>query len=280
MVQPISIGYSPCPNDTFIFYALIYKKIDTHDLEFNEILEDVETLNAMALNEKLDVTKVSCHAYGYMRDKYVFLRSGGAFGHGCGPVVVTKKPCAIEELKGKKFAIPGRLTTASLLLELYNPTLDFKTISMPFNQIMASVQNGKVDAGLIIHEGRFTYSNYGLTQIMDLGKWWELETGQLIPLGGILARRSLGFETIQTIESLIAKSIRYSQFHPNEPLNYIKCHSQELDDSVIAQHINLYVNEYSIDLKEKGKQGLKELLTRAEKAGIIPLSSAPVFLSD
>ena len=281
MDQPISIGYSPCPNDTFIFYGLIHKKINTWGFQFNEVLEDVETLNIMALNAKLDVTKVSCHAYGHLRDNYFFLRSGGAFGHGCGPIVVTKKACAaIEELKGKRIAIPGRLTTASLLLALYNPALDFKIIPMPFYQIMASVQDDKVDAGLVIHEGRFTYMNYGLTQIMDLGQWWESATGQLIPLGGILARRSLGNETIQAIESLVTNSIRYSQAHPSEPLHYIKCHSQELDDSIIAQHIDLYVNKYSIDLGEKGKKGLVELLTRAENAGIIPLSSAPVFLDD
>jgi len=280
MAKTINIGYSPCPNDTFIFYALIHKKIDTHGIEFHEILEDVETLNTLALSAQLDVTKVSCHAFGHLRDRYVFLRSGGAFGHGCGPLVVARQAGTLEGLKGKRIAIPGRLTTASLLLQLYDPCLNFQVIPMPFSRIMAAVSNGEADAGLIIHEGRFTFKNYGLTQILDLGQWWESETGQLIPLGGILALRTLGHRTISMIESLITDSIQYSYGHPSECLDYIKCHSQELDDSVIGQHIALYVNEHTIELGKKGRDGLVELLTRTETAGIIPRSSEPVFLEN
>jgi len=280
MTHTINIGYSPCPNDTFIFYALIHKKIDTYGIEFREILEDVETLNTLALSSQLDVTKVSCHAFGHIRDSYVFLRSGGAFGCGCGPLVVASQVCTMEWLKGKRIAVPGRLTTALLLLKLYDQegTLGLQVIPMPFSQIMAAVSNGEVDAGLVIHEGRFTFKNYDLTQILDLGQWWESATGQLIPLGGIVARRALGPKTISIIESLIAESIQYSQANPAESLHYIKRHSQELDDSVIRQHITLYVNEYSIDLGSKGRDGLVELLTRAETAGIIPRSSETIFL--
>jgi 1,4-dihydroxy-6-naphthoate synthase len=186
----------------------------------------------------------------------------------------------MEWLKGKRIAVPGRLTTALLLLKLYDQegTLGLQVIPMPFSQIMAAVSNGEVDAGLVIHEGRFTFKNYDLTQILDLGQWWESATGQLIPLGGIVARRALGPKTISIIESLIAESIQYSQANPAESLDYIKRHSQELDDSVIRQHITLYVNEYSIDLGSKGRDGLVELLTRAETAGIIPRSSETIFL--
>lgn len=274
ITKPISLGYSPCPNDTFIFYALVHGKIDTGDLHFKEILLDVETLNQMALHAELDITKVSYHAFGYLRDHYCLLRSGSAIGRGCGPLLVVRKDCAINDLQGKKIAIPGRLTTAYLLFQLFSADFihSLSFIEMPFHKIMEAVKNGVADAGLIIHEGRFTYSSYGLKRMVDLGEWWEDETGLPVPLGGILVKRNLGEDLIRRINSVVRRSVEYAFTHRDEPTYYMKQHSQELEDEVIEQHINLYVNDYSIDIGEDGVSAVKELMRRAEEKGIIKKS--------
>jgi len=277
-MKTLSLGYSPCPNDTFIFYALVHGKIKTEDLNFKEILLDVETLNQMALKGKLDITKVSYNAFGNLRDDYCLLRSGGALGRGCGPLVVASKECEMKDLKGKTIAIPGELTTAYLLLQLYEPDFRSNVKVMPFHEIMGAVKEGKVDAGLIIHEGRFTYPSYGLKKIIDLGEWWEKETGLPIPLGCIIAKRSLGNDIISKAERLIRESVLYAISRPEMlGVKYIKEHSQELDDSVIAEHINLYVNDYSIDIGDEGIRAVRKLLDMAEEKGIIKKSSVPIF---
>ncbi|MGD2080223.1 MAG: 1,4-dihydroxy-6-naphthoate synthase, partial [Nitrospirota bacterium] len=195
MRKDLTLGYSPCPNDTFIFYALVRGKIETGGLSFLETLEDVETLNRMALRGALDVTKVSTHALGFLREDYCLLRSGGALGRGCGPLIVAREPLEARDLRGKRIAIPGTLTTAYLLMRLFDPML--KDIeAMPFHRIMDAVSSGSADAGLIIHEGRFTYPGYGLHEVLDLGRWWEDATGLPIPLGSIVAKRELGTETL------------------------------------------------------------------------------------
>ncbi len=268
MMNPLSIGYSPCPNDTFIFYALTHGRIDTGDLRFKEILEDVEGLNKLALGGKLDITKVSYHAFLFLRDRYCLLRSGGALGRGCGPLIVATDSYEMKDLIGKKIAIPGRLTTAFLLLKLYNPSFKENIAVMPFHKIMGAVKNGDVDAGLIIHEGRFTYPLYGLKKVIDLGKWWENETGLPIPLGCVLAKLSLGDNKIREIGGLIRKSVEYALSHREEPMGYIKEQSQELSDDVIGQHIDLYVNNYSIDIGEDGQRAIDELIKRAADAGL------------
>ena len=276
-MKTLTLGYSPCPNDTFIFYALVHGKIDTGDLRFKEILEDVETLNQMAINESLDITKVSYHAFGYLRKNYCLLRSGSAMGKSCGPLIVTMEECEIRDLRGKKIAIPGRLTTAYLLLQLYDASLNRPGTDnrvkmprlfseenikvLPFHKIMSAVKNGAVDAGLIIHESRFTYPAYGLKKVIDLGEWWEKETGLPLPLGGVIARRSLGNDLIRKIEGLLRESVKYAISHRNEPMTYIKMHSQELSDHVIEQHINLYVNDYSVDMGEEGIRAIEKLLS-------------------
>ena len=280
-MKSISLGYSPCPNDTFIFYALIHGKIDTGDLIFKENLLDVESLNRKALNMEFDLTKVSYQAFGHLRGKYRLLRAGGALGRGCGPLVISKNDYTMEELRGKRIAIPGKLTTAYLLLQLYDP--DFSTQSsnlvvMPFHKIIDSITNGEVDAGLIIHESRFTYPSYGLKQIIDLGEWWEKETGLPIPLGGIIAKRSLGNGLNKKINNILRQSVEYAFSNRSEPVNYIKAHSQELSDDVINQHINLYVNDFSVDVGSEGEKAVSILLSRAEEAGIIPKSKQPVFI--
>ncbi len=276
-MKTLSLGYSPCPNDTFIFYALVHGKIKTEDLNFKEILLDVETLNQMALKGKLDITKVSYNAFGNLRDDYCLLRSGGALGRGCGPLVVASKECEMKDLKGKTIAIPGELTTAYLLLQLYESDFRSNVKVMPFHEIMGAVKEGKVDAGLIIHEGRFTYPSYGLKKIIDLGEWWKKETGLPIPLGCIIAKRSLGIDVISKVERLIMESVLYAISRRDEPVKYIKEHSQELDDSVIAEHINLYVNDYSIDIGDEGIRAVRKLLDMAEERGIIKKSSVPIF---
>lgn len=271
-MRPLSIGYSPCPNDTFIFYALVNGKINTGDLVFKETLLDVETLNRMALGSQFDITKISYHALCFIREDYCLLRSGSALGRGCGPLIVSKKANTLEGLQGYRIAIPGRLTTANLLLQLFafDSGIQFSSyIEMPFYRIMDSVSKGDVDAGLIIHEGRFTFQHYGLKKVADLGEWWEDTTGLPLPLGGILAKRNLGKDVIKKVDSLVRKSIEYSLSHREEPKVYIKQHSQELEDQVIEQHINLYVNDYSLDIGQEGLSAVRELFRRAEMRGII-----------
>ncbi|MBA4373263.1 MAG: 1,4-dihydroxy-6-naphthoate synthase [Thermodesulfovibrio sp.] len=272
-MQLLTLGYSPCPNDTFIFYALTHSRIETGNLRFREILEDVETLNQMARRSKLDITKVSFHALGYLREDYVLLRSGGAMGNGCGPLVIAPEECRMEDLRGKTIAIPGGLTTAFLLLRLFDPSLGERVKVMPFHAILSAVKNREVDAGLIIHESRFTYQAAGLKKVLDLGSWWEGLTGLPIPLGGIIAKRSLGAECIRNIELAIRHSIQYAQENPQEPKAYISRHSQELDEAVIEQHIGLYVNNYSLDLGEDGLMAVREFFRMAEENGLISKTS-------
>lgn len=272
-MKNLIIGYSPCPNDTFIFYALTHARIDCGDLRFRERLEDVETLNRLALGAELDITKISYHAFGHLRRHYRLLSSGSALGRRCGPLLIAAEADNPRSLRGKKIAIPGRLTTAFLLLQLYDKSLAENTVEMPFNEIVKAVAERKVDAGLIIHESRFTYSGFGLVSLLDLGRWWEGETGLPIPLGGILVRQSIGTELINQIERLVELSVSYALEHPDEPEAYIKKHSQELDDSVIRRHIGLYVNKFTVNLGYEGREAIKELLSRAEKLEIIPKAS-------
>jgi 1,4-dihydroxy-6-naphthoate synthase len=266
----LSLGYSPCPNDTFIFYALVHGQIDTAGLRFREMLLDVETLNRKAMAAELDITKVSFHAFAFLRETYHLLRSGGALGRGCGPLVVAKAETSMENLRGKRIAIPGRLTTAYLLLQLYDPALGMNVVVMPFDRIMDAVKRGSVDAGLIIHESRFTYPDYGLCEVMDLGRWWEGDTGLPLPLGCILAKKCLGSKVIRTIDTLVRRSVEFAFAHRERTGGYIKAHSQELEDAVIEQHIDLYVNDYSLDLGSEGMAAVEELLRRARVRGIVP----------
>jgi len=273
----LSLGYSPCPNDTFIFYALTHGRVDMPGVTLTESLDDVETLNRRALGTELDLTKVSFHAFAYLMKDYCLLKSGAALGRGCGPLVVTKKPMSMDALRGKKFAIPGRYTTAHLLLMLYGEGYD-DVVVVPFDKVMDAVASGEVDAGLVIHEGRFTYESRGLVRALDLGEWWESVTGLPIPLGGILARRSLGADVIHSVEDGIRQSILYARAHPDETKAYIKAHAQELDDRVIEEHIALYVNDFSLDLGAEGVSAVEELFRRAADRGAILRATAPIFI--
>ncbi|MDD2273659.1 MAG: 1,4-dihydroxy-6-naphthoate synthase [Desulfuromonadaceae bacterium] len=277
MTKELTLGFSPCPNDTFMFYPLVHGLVDTGDLAYRERLEDVETLNQLALKGELDVSKVSYHALGHIRDQYTLLRSGSALGRGCGPLLVAANKVDPADLRGKTIAVPGRYTTALLLLRLFDPELD-NFIVMPFNEIMDAVLSGTVDAGLIIHESRFTYHGFGLHKLLDLGEWWEDETGLPIPLGGIVARRSLGAETIAAVERALKGGVEYARRHPGEAARYIGEHAQEMSAEVCAAHIGLYVNDFSSDLGDEGIRAIHCLLQRAEEAGIIPGSEMPLFV--
>ena len=271
----LSLGYSPCPNDTFIFYALAHKKLKGK-LEFSEILRDVETLNRMALRKELDVTKASFHAFGFLREDYCLLHSGSALGRGCGPLIVAKAPIEISDLARLRIAIPGKMTTAYLLLQLFAPGIK-NIVEMPFERIMNAVSLGTVDAGLIIHEGRFTYPKYNLVKLIDLGEWWEEETGLPIPLGGILANRELGADMIRKIDALVKESVEYAFQNRQATKEYIKSNAQELDNEVIEQHIQLYVNDYTLDIGD-GIIAIEKLLKNAEELNLIPHSDKPVFI--
>jgi 1,4-dihydroxy-6-naphthoate synthase len=276
MNKQLTLGYSPCPNDTFIFYALVQGKVPVPGITIRERLEDVETLNQLALNGMLDLTKISYHALGHLREQYALLRSGGALGRGCGPLIVARPGTRIEDLRSGTIAIPGRLTTAWLLLQMFDRGLN-KVVVMTFDRIMRAVADGKVAAGLIIHESRFTYPLYKLDMLLDLGAWWETYSGLPIPLGGILGKRSLGTEVLMKVEEAIRESLQYARAHPAEALAYVKEHSQEMDESVMTRHIDLYVNDFSLDLGNEGVAAVQRLFAEAEKRGIFPTSSCPIF---
>jgi 1,4-dihydroxy-6-naphthoate synthase len=277
-MKPLTLAYSPCPNDTFIFTPWVDGHIDGAP-PVVERFEDIDTLNRMALAGEPDVVKVSFHAYGHLRERYCLLRSGGALGRGCGPLVVARTSFAEKALAEKTVAIPGTLTTAALLVRLFAPTLrDANITVMPFNEIMPAVCNEQVDAGVIIHESRFTYQRYGLTPIVDLGEWWERETAHAIPLGGIAMKRDLGDSLIRRTEQALTASVDYAHAHPDIVWPTIRRHAQEMEDEVMRQHIALYVNDFTRDYGEEGEAAIRHLLETAESLGIVPHSSQPLFV--
>lgn len=265
----LTLGFSPCPNDTFIFDALVNGKIDTGGLEFDYVLEDVETLNQWAFEEKLDITKLSYGAYLQLAHPYALLHAGSALGKGVGPLLVSKNPIHREALKDCRIAIPGVKTTANLLLSLAHPEARNKT-ELLFSEIEKAVLDEQFDAGLIIHESRFTYADRGLHKIMDLGDWWEQEMQAAIPLGGIVIRRSLGPDIAAQVDRLIAESLAYARKTYPQLSEFVHCHAQEMEESVMRQHIDLYVNEYSEDLGDIGRHSIETLFARAKATGLIP----------
>lgn len=270
LTKNLTLGYSPCPNDTFIFHALIHGLVGVAGLDLTgPVLADVETLNEWALSGRLDVTKISCHALGHVLAEYQLLNAGAALGRGCGPLLVAREPLSPEELSTRRLAIPGRLTTAALLLKLFAPSCT-NLVPMRFDLIMPAIVEGRVDAGVIIHESRFTYPQHGLLCLRDLGAWWEEESGSPIPLGCIVARRSLGPEQLALLERLIRASVRHAFADPASSRDYIRSHARELDDRVITEHIGLYVNPFSLDLGDAGRVAITRLLARGREAGVFP----------
>lgn len=279
-MKPLSLGFSPCPNDTFIFHALVHGLVECPVTLAEPQLADVELLNQQALGGKLDITKLSFNALGHVLDDYCVLRAGAALGRGCGPLLITPAGYSggLAALAGKKIAIPGRYTTAALLLQMFLSDADVKCelVELRFDQIMDAVRRGEVAAGVIIHESRFTYAEQGFACLQDLGEWWECLTGAAIPLGCIAAKRTLGGETIAALERAIAASVRYAFDHPGESLPWIRQYSQELAPEVVQSHIDLYVNNWSADLGTEGLAAIETFLKRGRTAGALPLSSQPV----
>jgi len=246
-----TLGYSPCPNDTFIFDAMVHGKIDTEGLEFDVLHADVEELNRKAFKSELDITKLSYHAYAHLTKEYILLRSGSALGNNCGPLLVAASEIQKEKLESLKIAIPGKYTTANFLLTFAFPNLKNKQEYL-FSDIEAAVLQEKVDLGVIIHENRFTYYERGLHKVMDLGEHWEKHTGLPIPLGGIVARRNFDKADLQKINRVLRRSLEYAFTNPDASRDYVCAHAQEMSYEVMQQHIKLYVNHYSLDLGEKG----------------------------
>ncbi|SDE51820.1 1,4-dihydroxy-6-naphthoate synthase [Mucilaginibacter pineti] len=280
----LTLGFSPCPNDTFIFDALIHHKIDTEGLEFEVFYDDVETLNQKAFRRELDVTKLSYHAFAYVADKYVLLDSGSALGFGVGPMLICKDDPEklLSELSTQtphlRIGIPGKYTTANFLLGNAFPNATNK-VELVFSDIENAVLEGRVDIGLIIHENRFTYQDKGLKKIIDLGDHWEKQTGCAIPLGGIVANRNLPLDVQHKLNRVLRKSVEFAFANPKSGLEFIRSHAQEMSEEVMYKHIELYVNKYSIELGEEGRKAIKLLFDTALRNNFIPPIQEDLFLS-
>lgn len=273
----LSLGFSPCPNDTFIFDALIHGKIDTEGLSFDVVMEDVEALNEAAFRTDLHITKLSYHAYAYLRDQYVLLDAGSALGNNCGPLLIAKKEIAEDRVREATVAIPGKYTTANFLLGLAYPEITRKK-EMLFSDIEGAVLREEVDAGLIIHENRFTYADKGLVKIVDLGEYWETTTGMPIPLGGIVIRRDLPDALKQKVNRVLARSVAFALDQPDQTMDFVRLYAQEMEEAVMMAHIGLYVNDFTRNLGDKGKAAVEHLFATANKKGIIPQYQEPIFL--
>jgi 1,4-dihydroxy-6-naphthoate synthase len=265
--RTITVAHSPDSDDAFMFYALAQGKLHTGNIHFQHVLSDIETLNQQALQETYDVTAVSIHAFAYLTDRYALLSSGASMGDRYGPIVVVREPFPPGELLGRLVAIPGERTSACLALRLFQP--DVRTTVVPFDQIIAHVREGKSDAGLLIHEGQLTYSDAGLHRILDLGEWWHGETGLPLPLGGNAIRRGLGGELIGTVARLLRQSIRYALEHRQEALEYAMRFARDLDAARADRFVGMYVNEWTLDYGERGRQAVRTFLHRAHERGLI-----------
>jgi len=268
----LTLGFSPCPNDTFIFDAMVNNKIDTQGITFDYVMEDVETLNRWAEAGKLDITKLSYNTFLHMVNNYALLHSGSALGKGVGPLLISKEPLDLTDIANFKIAIPGIKTTANLLLSLAFPDVKNKT-EIIFSEIEERVLNGEFDAGLIIHESRFTYAQKGLNKLIDLGDWWETTANAAIPLGGIVIRRSFDRELCATVDNIIKQSLAYSWKTYPVLSDFVKANAQEMEETVMCKHIDLYVNEYSTDLGDIGRRAIQTLFDKASHAGLVSSES-------
>jgi 1,4-dihydroxy-6-naphthoate synthase len=275
----LSLGFSPCPNDCFMFDAIVHQRIDLEGLTFSVRMEDVEALNRAAFAGGVDITKLSYHAYAYCANRYVLLDAGSALGRNCGPLLISKRPIAKEDVAagGLKIAIPGKYTTANFLLGLAFPAARDRT-ELLFSEIEPALAADRFDAGLIIHENRFTYEAKGLRKIIDLGEFWEEQTGAPIPLGGIVIRRSLPDEVKRRVNRVLRRSVEYAFAHRQASLPFVREHAHEMSEDVIYRHIDLYVNEYSVDLGAEGRRAVELLFDRARATGIIPGVEESLFL--
>ncbi|HKP85463.1 MAG TPA: MqnA/MqnD/SBP family protein [Blastocatellia bacterium] len=266
--REITLGHSPDPDDAFMFYALAADKIETGGLSFRHIIEDIETLNRRAMNAELDVTAISIHAYAHVLDRYALLASGASMGDNYGPLVIAREPMTIDDLRRSTIAIPGEMTTAYLTLRLRLG--DVKTMVMPFDKIMDAVERGEVRAGLLIHEGQLTYAARGFNKVIDLGEWWMAETGLPLPLGGNAIKKSLGPELIGKVSSLLRESIEYGLGNRETAVRHSMKYGRGMEEKLTDTFVGMYVNDYTIDYGERGREAVRLLLARAHEAGIIP----------
>ncbi len=266
--QELKLAHSPDSDDAFMFYALATKKIRTGNLKFTHVLEDIETLNQKALRGIYDITAISFHAYAYLGDRYLLLPCGGSFGEGYGPVVVARSGLGSEGLKGKRVAIPGKMTSAYLALRLYEP--EVQPVETPFDQIFDCVLKGEADAGVVIHEGQLTYVGHGLTKVVDLGEEWLRQTGLPLPLGGNAILKSLDSRTIEQAAKLLRESILYALDHREEALAYAQQFARGLEPSSVDRFVSLYVNQLTVDYGDVGRQAIQTLLDRGFDKGLIP----------
>jgi 1,4-dihydroxy-6-naphthoate synthase len=280
--QLVRVGHSPDPDDAFMFHALANDKIDTGDYEFRHELVDIETLNRRAFQADLELTAVSIHAYAFLRDKYVLCSCGASMGDGYGPMVVSREPIALDQLKGASVAVPGKLTSAYLALRMCLDA-DFPSVEVPFDQIIPAVVAGeyggqRIDAGLIIHEGQLTYSDQDLKLIVDLGRWWQDRTGLPLPLGANAIRKDLGNEVIRDIQQLLKESIEYGLNHREEAMCYATQYGRDLDFRRADQFVGMYVNEWTRDFGPRGRQAVAEFLAQGHAAGVLPELVVPEFV--
>ena len=276
----LSLGFSSCPNDCFMFDAIVNRRIDCAGLEFAVHLADIESLNDAALAGQAQISKLSFHAYAYCTGRYALLDAGSALGRNCGPLLISKRSIAPEEVAsgGVTIAIPGKYTTANFLLGLAFPNAQKRT-ELVFSEIESAVLAERFDAGLIIHENRFTYEAKGLKKVIDLGEFWEQETGAPIPLGGIVVSRALPADVQRTVNRLVRESVEYAFANRAASLPFVRQHAQEMSEDVMYRHIDLYVNDYSVDLGAEGRRAVQTLFDRASASGIIPPVKDPLFLS-
>lgn len=266
--QALKLAHSPDSDDAFMFYALATKKIGTGNLKFLHILEDIETLNRKALKATYDITAISFHAYAYLSDRYILLPQGGSFGEGYGPMVVARGPLGPEGLKGKRVAVPGKMTTAYLALRIYEP--EIQAVETPFDQVFDCVLKGEAEAGVVIHEGQLTYAREGLTKVVDLGEDWLARTGLPLPLGGNAIRKSLDRQTIQQAAQLLRESIQYALNHREEALAYAVQFARGLDSSAVDHFVSMYVTELTVDCGDAGRQAVQTLLDHGFDKGLLP----------
>jgi 1,4-dihydroxy-6-naphthoate synthase len=275
----LTLGFSPCPNDCFMFDAIVHERIDLEGLGFSVVMEDVEALNRRAFARAIDVTKLSYHALAHCVNSYALLDAGSALGRGCGPLLIAARDLPLAEVAAGdlRIAIPGRYTTANLLLSLAFPQAQRKS-EMVFSEVEDAVLDGRVDAGLIIHENRFTYEAKGLKKVIDLGEFWESTTGAAIPLGGIAIDRRLPAEVVARMNRVMRRSVEYAFAHPAVSRDFVRSHAQEMDEAVMRQHIDLYVNGYSVELGADGRRAVEALFERAVRERLVTPSEKSVFV--
>ena len=275
-MRTLTLGHSPDSDDAFMFYALAEGKIDSEGLHFEHVLRDIQTLNEWAREGKLDTTAISLHAYAYVQDKYALLAHGASMGDGYGPMIVTNTPTSIDELVGKRIAIPGPLTSAYLTFQIYMDGQPFEAVFMDFDAILDAVKLGDVDAGLIIHEGQLTHPEQGFHLVVDLGAWWLARTNTPLPLGVNAIKRDLGPELSASMSRVMRRSIEFALAHREDALAHAMQYARDLPTEMADKFVGMYVNELTLDLGERGKRGVELLLTEAADKGLIPAMQQPV----